>query len=99
MLNTLGKSTWMILFSSNLTFNEYLRQEKVEYLENSVAQLSYDETNEYFKLHDCKCLPGKIKVMPEKATKPGQCSGSKKCAEGIFRTNNFALGPLTTGYS
>ena len=66
MLNTLGKSTWMILFSSNLTFNEYLRQEKVEYLENSVAQLSYDEKNEYFKLHDCKYLPGKIKEMQEK---------------------------------
>ena len=84
MLNTLGKSRWMILFSSNLTFNEYLRQEKVEYLENSVAQLSKDEKDEYFKLHDCKCLPGNIKEMPEKKTTPVYCSGSKKSAEGIF---------------
>ena len=72
MLNTLGKSRWMILFSSNLTFNEYLRQEKVEYLENSVAQLSYDEKNEYFKLHDCKCLPGKIKEMQEEEKRQSQ---------------------------
>ena len=54
-----------------ISFNEYLRQEKVEYLENSVAQLSKDEKDEYFKLHDCKCFSGKIKEMPEKMTMQG----------------------------
>ena len=39
-------------------------------------------------------MPGNIKEMPEKKTTPVYCSGSKKSAEGIFRTNNFALGPL-----
>ena len=72
----------MILFSYK--FNEFLRQEKVEYLENSVAQLSKDEKNEYFNLHDCKCLPGKIKEMPAKIQCKVYCSGLKKSAEGIF---------------
>ena len=72
MLNTLGKSTWMILFSSNLTFNEYLRQEKVEYLENNVAQLPKEEKDEYYRLHDCKCLPGKIKETQEEEKRQSQ---------------------------
>jgi len=72
------RETPVLVIPAEVKDARYSWQEKVEYLENTVAQLSKDEKNEYFKLHDCKCLPG-----------------SEKSAEGIFRTNNFALGPLT----